>query len=136
MSNNENFCNLTKTQAESRYSCLVYGSVHYSMSFILQKGESYSAHVDIKFTTNDIELGDNVFLEYVGKTFKITDLNGQVPELVDDSHNHMRKNGYITLPKNLLKKNDENTVSISIENAYSSDGNGLHSMSDIDGNFF
>lgn len=133
MAARENFCNLTQKQAEDRFACITYGSIYYEMNFNLAKGDIYSGDVDIKFKTNDVELGANVFLEFVGKSFKITSLNGQVPELVEDSHNYLRKEGIITLPEKYLLRNAENHISLHIETPYYLDGKGLHSMKDIDG---
>ena len=129
----EGFCNLSKKQADDRFKCITYGSIHYEMDFNLAKGDMYSGNIDIKFKTNDVEFGECVFLEFVGKFFKITSLNGEMPELVDDSHNYMRKEGIITLPEKYLKRNAENHVTIQIETPYYTDGKGLHSMRDVDG---
>ena len=60
--------------------------------------------------------------------------NKPVPQ-IDDSHEYLRKDGYITLPEDLLLlgKDQPNTIILDFQNTYYNDGFGIHSYKDIDG---
>ena len=124
----EMFCNLDQKQAEARFKSIKKGSISYDIDMVLTKGAAYSGQVKIKFDTND---KDSVFLQYVGVSFEFVSVNGKEVPKQDGSHEYLRHNGFVMIPKDLLL--DSNVVEVKYNSEYNNDGNGFHSYTDVDG---
>lgn len=117
---------LTEKQAINRAKSVLPG-IHYKMYLNLNKGKSFNGMNDIEFELKDKE---NVFLDFAGKELSEISVNGQ--KLSDKERDECWKDGFINLPKNLLNIG-KNNLNIRFNNDYNTDGNGLHTYTDIDG---
>lgn len=123
---------LTKTLAEQRVKVLVQNSISYKLNITTPLGKSFHGTSTVEFKTHN---KDPLFIEYGGKKFTIDSFNGKQVEKKDDSHEYLRKdNGFLWLPQDMLMEPGEvNTQTISFENDYYNDGNGIHTFNDVDG---
>ena len=122
-----NFCNLSHKQATARFNSIKKGSIKYELMLNLNKGANYSGEVALNF---DINNKDAVFQQYVGKSFEFVSVNGQEVPKVDGSHEYLRNNGFLQIPKGLLQ--ETNKVLLKFAHVYDKDGQGFHSYTDID----
>lgn len=114
---------LTEEQAKSRAES-IHTNLLYRIFIDFRKGESYSGLVRIEFRLKNT---DNVFLDFSGdKVTKVT-LNGHdgAVETTD---------GRLDLNKEHLSQPGKlNILHVKFENRYYTDGNGLHTYTDVDG---
>lgn len=117
---------LTKLQAEQRFESFEKG-IEYNMYLHLKKGKTFTGYGQYNFKLKKTE---NVFLNYNGKTLNTLKINGQTMQ--QDYLDKNLKNGFLDLkPENL--KIGQNIIEIKFSSEYNTDGNGLHSMLDTDG---
>ena len=117
--------NLLQSQAEARRKSMQPGIV-YNTFLNLNKGKSYNGLGNIQFTLTGL---DDVFLDYSGKSVEKlivngTDLTSRIEELWKEQK--------INLPQESLKIG-ENTLTIQYSNEYYTDGNGVHTYTDMEG---
>ena len=118
--------NLLQSQAEARRKSMQPGIV-YNTFLNLNKGKSYNGLGNIQFTLTGL---DDVFLDYSGKSVEKlivngTDLTSRIEELWKEQK--------INLPQESLKIG-ENTLTIQYSNEYYTDGSGVHTYTDMEGN--
>jgi aminopeptidase N len=122
-------CTLTQERAEQRRTSVNPG-VQYHLFLDLQKGENFNGVIQIDFSLNNT---DYCFFDYCGKEIDSLIVNGKDVKKIENSYNHLRKDGFLNIEKEYLKENTQNTVLISYYNKYHNDGNGMQSYTDIDG---
>jgi aminopeptidase N len=125
MSESRKICNLFEHEAKVRATKISQG-VDYQMLLYMDKGSSYEGYIHINFTTNSTE---NIFLDYCGDTVLSLMVNGQTIEVVPE----VLKGGRIHLPAAALSTAHPNLVEVAFSNRYYTDGNGLHTYTDVDG---
>jgi aminopeptidase N len=116
--------NLFQTEAIERASKIASG-VDYQIFLHLAKGQSYTGYMHINFETKSPK---ELFLDYCGDKVTSIMLNGE-QVTIDDK---IVYNGHIFLPQDLVKEG-RNLLEIGFENRYFTDGNGLHTFTDVDG---
>ena len=119
-------CDLYHTEALQRAESVKTGAL-YDILLNLNKGESYRGIVRIRFTALKSE---GVFLDFCGDKVCSLIVNGTT---VDPLETSCFKDGHIFIDSALVKANEENTVQITFENRYYTDGNGVHTFTDVDG---
>lgn len=128
----KNICNLTQEQAVTRFKSIYSHGIKYNLHLNINKGKSYDGVLEMEFKA----INDNsVFLEYLGKGFRYNHVNYNEVPLIENSHEYLRKNGFMQIPTNLLKYglDETNFLKITFENDYANDGWGMHSNNDVDG---
>lgn len=119
---------LNQIEANHRSNSIKSG-LEYNFYFHLQKGKAYNGmvHVTATFTKTN-----NLFMDFAGKNILSLQLNSH-PEIdVTKDPNQLFKNGKLHLPEAQLKIG-ENSIMIRFTNEYNTDGNGLHTFTDTDG---
>ena len=119
-------CDLYHTEAILRKYSVQTGAL-YDILLNLNKGDSYRGIVRIRFQALQSE---NVFLDFCGDRICSLVVNGTT---VDILASNCFRDGHIFIDPALVKVNEENTVQISFENRYYTDGNGVHTFTDVDG---
>lgn len=117
---------LTQNQASLRAAAVKTG-VTYRMYLNLEKGKHFNGLTLIDFEATDV---NNVFLDFGGKTVDYLEINDK--HYKDDSISGIWKEGYIHLPNDAIKVG-KNQVLVKFRNDYNTDGNGLHTYTDVDG---
>lgn len=105
--------------------------VDYNIFLELNKGESYNGIVMASFK---LKKTDNVFFDFCGDKLTKLKINGQLVDLSEEAvYNEIIKGCHVRLPVANLRTDVPNIVIIYFENRYFTDGNGLHSYTDVDG---
>ena len=117
---------LTQNQATDRANSVKTG-VTYKLFLNLDKGKHFNGLMHVEFELIDTK---NVFLDFGGKAIECIEVNGHQYE--NDKVKELWKDGYINLPVTALKEG-KNIAIIKFNNDYNTDGNGLHSYTDVDG---
>ena len=118
--------NLTREEATLRADTINAG-VEYQVFVDLKKGKEYSCSVSIQFSAS--KCGDS-FLDFGGKSLNSVNFNGHEWTKNDEGLFPQLSSGKLEL-KGI--KEGQNCLFITLDNEYYSDGNGLHSFTDIDG---
>lgn len=126
MSKARKTCSLFEREAQDRQAKVESGSVHYQVFLLLQKGESYEGYMHVSMNLKDTL---DIFLDYCGDDITSLRVNGQVIPVTDE----VTANSRIHLPAANLMKDDTNIAEIGFKNRYHTDGNGLHTFTDVDG---
>ena len=120
-------CNLFETEAQER-ALKVETGVEYNIFFHLSEGQTYEGYININFKTKP-EGHKGLFLDYCGDSVDSLLINGEETAVTEENF----KNGHIYLPDEHIRPEDHNLVEIRFSNRYYTDGNGLHTYTDIDG---
>lgn len=121
---------LTQAQSEKRKS-LITSDVNYSLYLYLpSKEQSFFGYVEISFVLAAI---DEVFFDFNGDSVAMVAINGE--ELDKVAVEKLIKDHKIFLEQTRLRIG-ENKIRIKFSNAFSLDGEGLHSFTDPNGNCF
>jgi aminopeptidase N len=105
--------------------------IDYNIFLELNKGENFSGIVMASFKIKDTA---NIFFDFCGDKITKLRINGQFVDLSDDAvYNDIVKDGHIYPPVTNLRTDVPNIVIFHFENRYFTDGNGLHTYTDVDG---
>lgn len=126
MSKARKTCNLFEKEAQERQAKVESGSVHYQVCLLLEKGTNYEGYMHISMNLKDTS---NIFLDFCGDEVTSLTVNGQVILVTDE----VIANSRIHLPADHLVKDAINIAEIGFKNRYSTDGNGMHTFTDVDG---
>lgn len=125
MSKARKTCNLFHTEAKERQAKIEAG-VHYQICLLLAKGESYEGYMHVTMQLKDTA---NIFMDYCGDEVTSLVVNGHSIEVTEEVTAKSR----IHLPAAHLHTDASNVVEIGFKNRYYTDGNGLHTITDVDG---
>ena len=117
---------LTHKDAIHRASCFK-SPVTYKIFLNLNKGTQYSGISHIEF---ELSSAKNIFLDFCGDWILNLAINGQNIGL--QNYEQVHKDGHIYLPDETLQVGPNN-IQIEFSSRYWTDGNGLHTYTDVDG---
>lgn len=116
------------TQADAEKRAQAFSSApEYQVYLKLNKGEEYHGVIMVSFSLSSKQ---NIFLDFNGKKVRSATLNEF--SWSEEELEANVKSGKITLPEAQLVEGP-NALTVTFENVYSHDGNGLHSFTDQDG---
>lgn len=117
--------NLFQAEAAERRRKIEPG-LHYQVFLLLEKGDRYEGYMHITFTLHETT---GLFLDYCGDEVASLVVNGENVTVTES----LLEKGRIGLPEAHLKADATNIVEIHFKNRFYNDGNGLHSLTDVDG---
>lgn len=115
---------LNEVNAQKR-KAMVTGYIDYELTLLLAKGKRYSGIVQM---TVHLAAQKDLFIDFEGTAINKVVVNGRTMHDVAARWNRH----FLLVSRDMLQKG-ENKVTVSFQNDYSSDGEGLHSMTDTDG---
>lgn len=122
--------NLTQEQSTLRFASFD-SVVDYNIFLELNKGENFNGIVMASFK---IKNTDNIFFDFCGDKLTKLRINGQFVDLSDQAvYNEIVREGHVYPPVANLRTDVPNIVIFYFENRYFTDGNGLHTYTDVDG---
>ena len=125
MSKARRTCNLFQAEAIERRQKIEPG-LHYQVFLLLEKGDKYEGYMHVTMTLHDTK---GLFMDYCGDEVTSLVVNGENVPVTDE----VTDKGRIHLPESHLKKDATNIVEIHFKNRFFTDGNGLHTITDVDG---
>ena len=115
---------LTKEKSEKRFKSFD-SEIDYKLYINLKKGKNFSGFCLYTFNLKSTE---NVFLNFSGEKIETLEINSSE---INSKIENLLKEGDLELPEEYLKKG-QNSVKIKFSNIYSTDGNGLYTITDTD----
>ena len=116
---------LTQKQAEDRAKKMEPG-VEYRFDIILKPGTEFTGICHYSFTLKDTK---GIFIDFKGKKITVLEVNGEQFDI--KNINDIWDKNFLNLPEEMLKKGP-NKLLIHFENNYYTDGNGIHTFTDVD----
>lgn len=122
--------NLTQSDAILRFASFD-SVISYNIFLELNKGENFSGIVMASFKIKDTA---NIFFDFCGDKITKLKVNGKQIDLSDEAaYNQIVKDGHVFPPVDNLRTDVPNIVIFHFDNRYYTDGNGLHTYTDVDG---
>ena len=118
---------LSKIDAKKRTDSILPG-IYYDCYLNFKKGTSYHGTILTKFAVKNV---NNVFLDFSGKEITKILLNNSKTISEKNEITSIWTNGKLHLDPSWLVVG-ENTIEIQFKNDYNTDGNGLHTYTDLD----
>jgi aminopeptidase N len=119
---------LNESQAAHRSSS-IESPVEYDIYLHLEKGKDYNGAIRIQMKLKKTK---DLFLDFAGKNVLSLQINSHPAQDLSEEGQKLFKEGKLHLPEEQLKIG-ENCLVVKFQNEYNTDGNGLHTFTDTDG---